>query len=134
MHWSVLVMSSYKTNLSFTAAATVTAAAVTIGNVSFSVDEAGIIYIKWNQGTGIFRYIADAVASNSLVGSVGATSTSAINPTTWTAPSGQSAMSGNAGAKWMYLVNDVTGESYQVFVGCRSFARREFYIRVHYYQ
>ena len=133
MHWSVLIMGSYRTNV-FTAPATVTTPHLVIGNVSFAVNDTGILYIKWNNGKGLFRYICDSLTTGGSPGSIVGTSTADINPSTWVTLTGQSAMIGNAGAKWMYIVNDVTNESYQVFIGCKNFASKLYYIRVHYYQ
>ena len=128
-------MGSYRTNVSFTAPATVTTPHLVIGNVSFAVNDTGILYIKWNNGTGLFRYICNSLTTGALTnGSVVGTSTAGINPSTWVNLTGQPAMVANAGAKWMYIVNDVTGESYQVFIGCINFTKKSYYIRVHYYQ
>ena len=134
MHWLVLIMGSYRTNVAFTAPATVSTPHLVIGNVSFAVNDTGILYIKWNNGTGMFRYIHDSVTTGGTAGTVVGTSTAGINPTTWVTLTGQPAMVANAAAKWMYIVNDVTGESYQVFIGCKNFATKLYYIRVHYYQ
>ena len=116
------------------APATVTSPDLIIGNVSFAVNDTGILHIKWNNGTGLFRHILDSVTAGGTAGAVGGTSTSGVNPTTWVALSGQNAITANAGAKWIYMVNDITGESYQIFIGCRSFASKQYYMRVHYYQ
>ena len=134
MHWSVFIMGSYRTNVSFVAPATVTTPALTIGNVSFAVNDTGILYIRWNNGTGIFRHILDSVTVGGATGTVGGTATTGINPTTWIALTGQVAMTGNGGSKWFYIVNDATGESYEVFLSARTFSTKTYYIRVHYYQ
>ena len=126
-------MGSYRTNV-FTAPATVTTPHIIIGNVSFAVNDTGTLSIKWNNGTGVFRHVFDSVTSGTVAGTVAGTSTAAINPTTWVALTGQPAMVANSGAKWMYIVNDVTSESYQVFIGCKNFTTKSYYMRVHYYQ
>ena len=133
MHWLVLIMGSYRTKV-FTAPATVTTPHIVIGNVSFAVSDTGTLSIKWNNGTGVFRHVFDSVTSGAVAGTVAGTSTAAINPTTWVALTGQPAMIANGGAKWMYIVNDITSESYQVFIGCKNFATKSYYMRVHYYQ
>ena len=90
--------------------------------------------MKWNNGSGVFRHILDSVTVGGTAGAVGGNATTGINPTTWVTLAGQVAMTGNGGSKWFYIVNDVTGESYQVFIGCKNFATKSYYMRVHYYQ
>ena len=126
-------MGSYRTNVSFTAPAIVSDPHLVIGNVSFAVNDTGILYIKWNNGTGSFRYIHDSLTTGASPGTVVGNAV-VVNPSTWVTLTGQPAMVANAGAKWMYIVNDVTGESYQVFIGCKNFTSKLYYIRVHYYQ